>query len=119
MPSHWVSIVGIRQSAEGKADPTQNSAEGEAREIEAKKAKERQGTRTDICEDSHESYGRADEAVAQKVGISTNTIAREKKIIEHKDEIDPEDFKNWDEGKLTEKADQITAFFEFIYYLYI
>lgn len=70
-------------------------------EIEAKKAKERQGTRTDICEDSHESYGRADEAVAQKVGISTNTIAREKKIIEHKEEIDPEDFKNWDEGKLS------------------
>lgn len=56
----------------GKADPTQNSAEGEAREI-----------------------------VAEKVGISHDTIAREKKIIEHKDEIDPEDFKNWDEGKLS------------------
>lgn len=70
-------------------------------EIEAKKAKERQGTRTDIRENSHESYGRSDEAVAKQVGISSNTIAREKKIIEHKDEIDPEDFKNWDEGKLS------------------
>lgn len=70
-------------------------------EIEAKKAKERQGTRTDITENSPRSYGEARQAVAEQVGISSNTIAREKKIIEHKEEIDPEDFKNWDEGKLS------------------
>lgn len=56
----------------GKANPTENSPQGETRQI-----------------------------VAEQVGISSNTIAREKKIIEHKDEIDPEVFKNWDDGKLS------------------
>ena len=69
-------------------------------EIEAKKAKERQGTRTDIVQNSAPSQ-KARDAVADQIGISHDTIAREKKIIEHKDEIDPEDFKNWDEGKLS------------------
>lgn len=41
------------------------------------------------------------DAVADQIGISSNTIAREKKIIEHKDQIDPEDFKDWDDGKLS------------------
>lgn len=74
-------------------------------EIEAKKAKERQqatqfGNNT-VKENSPAPKGQARDAVAEQVGISSNTIAREKKIIEHKDEIDPEDFKNWDEGKLS------------------
>lgn len=70
-------------------------------EIEAKKAKARQGERTDIKENSPASFGQARDAVAEQIGISSNTIAREKKIIEHKDEIDPEVFKNWDDGKLS------------------
>lgn len=73
-------------------------------EIEGKKAKERQqatqfGNDTVVENSPHPQ--RARDAVAEQVGISSNTIAREKKIIEHKDEIDPEDFKNWDEGKLS------------------
>lgn len=68
-------------------------------EFESKRAKERQGERN-IPQNSAES-GDSRDKVAEKVGISHDTIAREKKIIEHKDEIDPEDFKNWDEGKLS------------------
>lgn len=69
-------------------------------EIEAKKAKERMSDGGKGVENSPH-LGKARDAVAEQVGISSNTIAREKKIIEHKDEIDPEDFKNWDEGKLS------------------
>ena len=69
-------------------------------EIERKKAKERQGTRTDMVQNSAPSVKSRD-AVADQIGISHDTIAREKQIIEHRDEIDPEDFKDWDEGKLS------------------
>lgn len=66
-------------------------------EIEAKKAKERMARGSE----NSPYVGKALDAVAEQVGISSNTIAREKKIIEHKDEIDPEDFANWDEGRLS------------------
>ena len=66
-------------------------------EIEAKKAKERMARGTE----NSPYVGESRNAVAEQVGISSNTIAREKKIIEHKEEIDTEDFKNWDEGKLS------------------
>lgn len=69
-------------------------------EIEAKKAKERMSDGGKGVENSPH-LGKARDAVAEHVGISSNTIAREKKIIEHKDEIDPEVFKNWDDGKLS------------------
>lgn len=69
-------------------------------EIEGKKAKERQGTRTDIVQNSAPSQ-KARDAVAEQVGISHDTIAREKKIIEHKEDIPPQDFADWDEGKLS------------------
>lgn len=69
-------------------------------EIEAKRAEERMlKGKADPMENSPQGATR--DIVAEQVGISSNTIAREKKIIEHKDEIDPEDFKNWDEGKLS------------------
>ena len=68
-------------------------------EIERAKAKERQGKRN-IPQNYAESGDHRDK-VAETVGISHDTIAREKTIIEHKGEIDPEDFKNWDEGKLS------------------
>ena len=68
-------------------------------EIEKKKAKERQGERN-IPKNSPGS-GESRQKVAEQIGISSNTIAREKKIIEHKDQIDPEDFKDWDDGKLS------------------
>lgn len=69
-------------------------------EIEKKKAKERQGARTDIVQNSAPSQKSRD-AVASQIGISHDTISKEKKIIEHKDQIDPEDFKDWDDGKLS------------------
>ena len=69
-------------------------------EIEAKKAKERMSDGGKGVQNSAQ-VGKARDAVADQIGISHDTIAREKKIIEHKEEIDPEDFKNWDEGKLS------------------
>lgn len=73
-------------------------------EIEGKKAKARMeatqfGSNT-VVENSPQPQ-RARDAVAEQVGISSNTIAREKKIIEHKEDIPPQDFADWDEGKLS------------------
>lgn len=73
-------------------------------EIETKKANERRlATLNNSTVEVQNSAqrGKSRDIVAEQVGISHDTIAREKKIIEHKDEIDPEDFKNWDEGKLS------------------
>lgn len=73
-------------------------------EIEGKKANDRKlATLNNSTVEVKNSAqrGKARDIVAEQVGISHDTIAREKKIIEHKDEIDPEDFKNWDEGKLS------------------
>lgn len=67
-------------------------------ELEQKKAKERQGERT--SDRNLSNVIRADEETAKQFDISRDTMHKELKIVEHKDEIDPEDFKNWDEGKL-------------------
>ena len=70
-------------------------------EIEKKKAKDRMlKGKADPTENSPRG-GESRQKVADQIGISSNTIAREKKIIEHKDQIDPEDFKDWDDGKLS------------------
>ena len=78
--------------------------------IESVKAKERQATSTggvnpQLCENSHEA-GRTDEIVAEKLGIgSSNTYRKEKYIVDNADTLTPEDFADWDEGKLsTNKA---------------
>lgn len=65
-------------------------------ELEQKKAKERQnlGLKSD-------EGGRADEETAKQFGIGKDTMRKELQIVEHKDEIDPEIFKNWDDGKLS------------------
>lgn len=68
-------------------------------EIEQKYAKERQGEKTSV--EISTEVKRADEETAKQFGISKDQMRRELKIVEHKDEIDPEDFKNWDEGKLS------------------
>lgn len=73
-------------------------------EIEKKKAKERQeatrfGSKT-VAQNSAEP-GESRKKVAEQIGISHDTISKEKKIIEHKDQIDPGDFKDWDDGKLS------------------
>jgi ParB family chromosome partitioning protein len=57
----------------GKADPSQNSDEGQ----------------------------RTDDTIAQKLGIgSRDTYRKEKYIVDNKDSLSPEDFADWDEGKL-------------------
>lgn len=78
--------------------------------IESVKARERMATSTggvkpQLCENSHEA-GRTDEIVAEKLGIgSSNTYRKEKYIVDNADTLTPEDFADWDEGKLsTNKA---------------
>lgn len=50
--------------------------------------------------------GRTDEAIAEKLGIgSRDTYRKEKYIVDNADTLTPEDFADWDEGKLsTNKA---------------
>ena len=77
--------------------------------IEAAKAKERQGTRTDMVENSplSQDAGKTRDKVAAQLGTSSNTIAREQFIADNSDLLDPADFVDWDEGKLsTNKAYQ-------------
>jgi ParB family chromosome partitioning protein len=71
-------------------------------EIESAKAKQRQGTRTDlnICPKSDESK-RSDDAVAQAVGMGRDKLRKAQIIEENKNLIDADDFKNWDDGKLS------------------
>lgn len=78
--------------------------------IEALKAKERQATSTggsnpQLCKKSDEA-GRTDEVVEDKLGIgSKDTYRKEKYISDNREVLTPEDFADWDEGKLsTNKA---------------
>ena len=68
-------------------------------EIEAKKAKQRMSDGGKGVQNFAQVKAR--DAVAEQVGISHEQIRKEKSIIEHKGEIDPEVFKNWDDGKLS------------------
>lgn len=70
--------------------------------IEQAKAKERQT----LGEKSHEG-GRADEKTAEKFDMSSNTLRKELSIADNRDMLTPEDFADWDEGRLsTNKAFQ-------------
>lgn len=71
-------------------------------EIESEKARYRQN----LGQNSDEG-GRADDKVSHQVGISRDTMRKEIQIVENKDLLDPCDFADWDEGKLsTNKAYQ-------------
>lgn len=49
--------------------------------------------------------GRSDEKTARQFGIGKDTLRKEISIVENKDLLDPSDFADWDEGKLsTNKA---------------
>ena len=74
--------------------------------IEQSKADERKKSgKKDLSENSHE--GRSDERTAEQFGISSNTMRKEMSIVDNKDLLTPEDFADWDEGKLsTNKAFQ-------------
>lgn len=74
--------------------------------IEKEKARERQEAGVDLGENFPEG-GRAKDKTAAAFGISGKQMEREMQIVEHKDLLDPADFANWDEGKLsTNKAYQ-------------
>lgn len=76
--------------------------------IEKEKARERQGARTDIVQNLAESdTGKARDKTAAAFGISGETMRKEMQIVENKDLLTPEDFADWDEGRLsTNKAYQ-------------
>jgi ParB family chromosome partitioning protein len=70
--------------------------------IEAAKAKERQTSGV-----KNPEGGRAREKVAEALGVSDKTIRQEQFIENNRDLLDPSDFAEWDEGKLsTNKAFQ-------------
>lgn len=72
--------------------------------IESAKAKERQGERNDlknIPQKSAESHSESREVVASQFGISRDTMKKEMSIVDHKELLDPADFAEWDEGKLS------------------
>lgn len=79
--------------------------------IEAAKAKERmiatQNNDTGrAARPNSDRLGRADEVVATKLGIGgRDTYRKEKFIVDNRSSLTPEDFADWDEGKLsTNKA---------------
>lgn len=76
--------------------------------IEKEKARERQGERTDIQQKFAESdKGQARDKTAAAFGVSGETMRKEMQILENKDLLTPEDFTEWDEGRLsTNKAFQ-------------
>lgn len=76
--------------------------------IEKEKARERQGARTDIVQNFAESdAGRARDKTAAAFGVSGETMRKEMQIVENRDRLTPEDFADWDEGRLsTNKAYQ-------------
>lgn len=70
--------------------------------IEAAKAKERQTLGV-----KNPQGGKTREKVAEALGVSDKTIRQEQFIEDHRNLLDPEDFAEWDEGKLsTNKAFQ-------------
>jgi len=77
--------------------------------IESIKAKERQGTRTDLVADlpQSEGAGKTRDIVAAQLGTSATQLRKAQAIADNADLLDPADFADWDEGKLsTNKAYQ-------------
>ena len=74
--------------------------------VERMKAGDNQYTESPRVKSS-EGSGRAKDKTAEAFGIGRQTMEREMSIVEHKDLLDPKDFADWDEGKLsTNKAYQ-------------
>lgn len=79
--------------------------------IEKEKAAERQRAtlkqNADTVSPNLDERTRADDATAKAFGMGKDTMRKEMSIVEHKDLLDPKDFADWDEGKLsTNKAYQ-------------
>lgn len=68
--------------------------------IESIKADQRQKDGKDLSQNSDK--GRTDEIVSKQTGIgSRDTLRKAQVIAENKDKFDPEEFKDWDDGKLS------------------
>lgn len=73
--------------------------------IEQAKAKERQASGTSV--ENSTKVGRSDEITAAAFGMKKDTMRRELFIADNAEMLDPADFADWDEGKLsTNKAFQ-------------
>lgn len=73
--------------------------------IEQAKAKERQGDRKQTSDRNLTEVQRADDAVAKQFNVSRDTMRKEMAIVDNSDTLTPEDFADWDEGRLsTNKA---------------
>lgn len=76
--------------------------------IEEAKAKERMsagGGSGESGRQKSDNPRRADDSTASQFGISRDTMKKEMSIVDNKDLLDPADFAEWDEGKLsTNKA---------------
>ena len=64
------------------------------------------GVNPQLVENSTQAEGKVRDIVAEKLGIgSSDTYRKEKYIVDNADTLTPEDFADWDEGKLsTNKA---------------
>lgn len=73
--------------------------------IEEIKAKERQGKRNDLTSDRNQTEViRTDEVISEKLGYgSRDTYRKEEFIVANQSSLSPEDFADWDEGKLSTK----------------
>lgn len=70
--------------------------------IESLKAEQRMKTGKANPSQKSDEGKRTDDIVAEKLGIgSRDTYRKEKYIVDNKDSFSPEDFANWDEGKLS------------------
>lgn len=71
--------------------------------IESAKAEEREkaGVALDPVKNSAQGSGKTREIVASAFGVSHDTMKKEMSIVENKDLLDPSDFADWDEGRLS------------------
>lgn len=72
--------------------------------LRIEQAKNHQGERNDLKETSDKCLSevdRADERAAKQFDVSRETMRKEMSIVDNKDLLDPSDFTDWDEGKLS------------------
>lgn len=96
--------VEISENENRKAFSKEERMDYIRRLLRIEQAKGHQGERNDLKEtsDKHLSkVGRAEERTANQFGISRETMRKEMSIVDNKDLLTPEDFADWDEGRLS------------------
>lgn len=110
IPVHMVSTESEEQDLKIEISENENRKEFTMTErldyarrlqrIESIKADQRQKDGKDLSQNSDK--GRTDEIVSKQTGIgSRDTLRKAQEIAENKDKFDPEEFKDWDDGKLS------------------